>query len=126
MYHLIWMKLEMPGIGHTGVSPAQGIPAAFIKYIASPAAIVSNPPCSWGCNTKTAVISDTVKGGFHILIHHMETPVIFINRSIIIFPAAANHDVRACSQFYGPARGSALTSLVVDIIIYKHIFIVRA
>ena len=56
----------------------------------------------------------------------METAIIFINRSIVIFFAAADHNVRTCSKFDGSALGASLSGLVVDVIIHKHIFIVRA
>ena len=56
----------------------------------------------------------------------METAVIFVNRGIVVFGAAADHDVRTGSKFNGPALGPSLPRLVVDVIVHKHIFIVRA
>ena len=61
-----------------------------------------------------------------MLVHHMETAVVLIDRGIVVFLAAAYHDVRTCSQFHGPAFGSSPSGLVIHIIIHKYIFVIRA
>ena len=60
-----------------------------------------------------------------MLVYHVETAVVLIDRGIVVFLTAAYHDIRTCSQFYGPARGSALPALVIDIIIHKYVLVIR-
>ncbi len=100
---LIWMKLELPRIGHSRISAAYHIIGTLIKYIASPGIVMTNPPGIRRRHPKATVICDTVKGGFDMLVDHVKTPVIFIYRCIVIFPGASNHDIGSGSHFYGPA-----------------------
>jgi len=64
---------------------------------------MTNPPGIRRRHPKAAVICDTVKGGFDMLVDHMKTPVIFIYRCVVILLSASNHDIGSCSHFYGPA-----------------------
>ena len=100
---LIRMKLELPRIGHPRVNTTYRTASAFIKHIASPSAIVSNPSGIRRRYSKAAVVCDAVKRSLDMLVYHMKATVIFIYRCIVIFLGASNHNIGSGSHSYGPA-----------------------
>ena len=86
---------------------------------------MSNPSGIRRRHAQTAVIGDTVKCSFDILVYHVESTAIFRDNSRIILPGSSDHYICSGSQPDFPSSRSALAVFIINIVIYKYIFIIR-